>query len=236
MSETSKTEDKTQPTQSAQPSTLKIEVDRTAEIEEKEKELQRLKAEAEALRKELETTKKEKEEKEIEAEDLKSKLDIIAQKEFDIKKAELVNKVKDVLPPEKVKEIESSIQTPEQLMTIEKIVVELASARKAWEEAKQKELEEKKKAEAEKSKEKEEAEAEVAPSPPTGVAPLNKTVAGESPTKPRSYETYEAMVNDLFRRERSGDKEAKQILNEFFAKWVKSLKTDINARQVHKEG
>jgi len=211
---------------------VEVKVNRNEEIEDLKKRLEserKAKEEAEKKAKELEEAKGTIEE---EKEDLKAKLETIAEAEFNKRKAALVEKVKSAIPdPTRAKEVEDSIQTPEDLKRVEFMLTQLDTARQAMlaeTEKVKKEAESKAKEAEEATKKVADLEKKLETTPaPSGTAPLNPSTGGETPKK--GYESYMAMIKDLRAREAAGDPEAKAALDAMFRKWVEMVKKDFNA-------
>jgi len=164
------------------------------------------------------------------AEELEEKLSLIAQKEFEKKRAVVLEKAKTLLGTDesRLKEVESKTATPEDLKATEYMLEVLEKTVKQGEESYKKLLaDEKKKMEEELAKK---------AGTPAGVAPLNTPqVTGQStPTGKTGYDSYEAMIKDLRIREKSSDPqvaaEAKTILDEFFRKWATAVKKQYQGR------
>ncbi len=191
-----------------------------AEDEAKKAEEEKKKAEEEkkATEETLEKTK-------LESEDYKSKLEIVATKEFEKKRNEVIAKAKEVIKDEKrIKMIEDELTDPEKLKATEFMLVTLdETLKKGAEEARIAE-EAKIKAEADKKLTEEEAKKKA----PAGSVPLSPAQVGGTPPDEEGYDTYVAMIQDLRRKSRSGTPEeaaeAEEVLNELFKKWVNAVK------------
>lgn len=188
----------------------------------------RKKSEAELKAKMEEIAKSDVEHKKTaeEAEDYKGKLEMIAEKELEKKRVIVKEKAKTLIQdPERIKEIETKLKDPEQVAATEYMLKVLEDALNKGEEQHKTMMEaEKKKAE--------EAAKVVAASgaqPPAGSAPLNDAQKGGAKT---GYDSAEAMVADLRKREHSSDPavaaEAKAILDELFKKWASAVKSEFN--------
>lgn len=165
-----------------------------------------------------------------EAKDLNEKLGLIAQKEFEKKRAEILGKVKTLIQDEgRVKEISDKLTDAEQLKATEYMVQVLEQTISKGEEAHKKLLEDEQK----KLKETEDklAKATGQAVPPSGQAPLNSAQQSTgSGTKGQVYSSYEAMISDLRKKEHSPNPEvaamAKAALTELFKKWAMAVKSE----------
>ena len=188
---------------------------KAAEDAKKLAEDAKIKAEAEA-----EAAKKE-------AGENKEKLDLIAQKEFEKKRAAILEKTKALIQdPERIKEIEGKLSDPEQLMATEYMMDILEKQIKTTEDAHKKAIEDEQK----KSKDLEAKLAQGGSGQAAGgSAPLNpaQTGTGGSPT---GYSSYEAMIADLRKKEHSPNPEvaalAKATLTEMMRKWAMAVKAE----------
>ena len=218
-----------------------------AEASKKEMEEKLLKIEADN-KIQAEASKKAQEE----TEDLKNKLGIIAEKELDKKRKGVVEKANVLLKdPERVKEIEAKLSTPDGIAAMEYTMNVLEKQMKVGEEQyKTYQEEERKKAEvaakaAEESadaKAKADAEAEKSGKPqpkaeiPAGSAPLNSQQMG-NPLPPdlmhMKFNSYAAMVRYLHEVEDGPNKEraaeAKVALNDLLRKWASLVKQSHDA-------
>lgn len=194
----------------------------------KREEDARKKAEAELKAKMEEIAKSDIEHKKIaeEAEDYKGKLEMIAEKELEKKRVIVKEKAKTLIQdPERIKEIEAKLKDPEQVAATEYMLKVLEDALNKGEE------QHKTMMEAEKKKAEEAAKAAAASGAqsPAGSAPLNDKQTGTGKT---GYDSAEAMVIDLRKREHSSDPavaaEAKAILDELFKKWASAVKSEFN--------
>ena len=215
---------------------MKILEEERKKREELEKKLAQMAQERESLEAKMEELK-------LEAEDYKTKLQMIAEQEFEKKKKALIERAKlFIKDEEKLKQIEEEITDPDKLKATEFMLDTLAEALAKGaeeEEKKKKEEEEKKKegeGESEEGEEEEGKEKEGATAPasaPAGSAPLTPAQTG-STEKIGEYESYEAMIRDLYRRQRSKDPEeaaeAKAILDELFRKWANAVKKRYEGR------
>jgi hypothetical protein len=186
-----------------------------------------------------------------EAEDLKNKLGIIAEKELDKKRKTVTEKANALLKdPERVKEIESKLSTPEGIAAMEYTMNVLEKQMKAgeeqfkaYQEGERKKAEEAAKATEDAKKAAEEAAKSGKPQPkpetPAGSAPLNPQQMGssEQPTDlmHMKFGSYEAMVRYLHEVENGPDKEraaeAKAALTTLLEKWASLVKQKYDAMQ-----
>lgn len=186
--------------------------------EEAEKKLKEMTEEKMKLETEHKTVNEEKE-------DYKGKLEMIAEKELNKKREEIKVKAQKIIQdPERVKEIEAKLKDPEQVAATEYILKVLEDTLAKGEEAHAKILSE--------EKAKAEAAAKAAVSggaPPAGSAPLNDAQTGTNKT---GFDSAEAMVADLRKREHSSDPavaaEAKTIIDELFKKWASAVKKEYS--------
>jgi len=207
--------------------------------EERKKRLElekKYKEEAERLKQLEEEARKKAEE----AEDYRAKLAIIAEKEFEKKKSAILEKAKTVMGEERLKQIEEQLTDPEKLKATEFMVDTLIEAMEKLEKEKQEggEGDEGEGADAgegegenppkegeggeDKDKEKK---------PPAGNVPLSsQQTSGEE----GGYESYEAMIKDLYKKKHSADPEeaaeAEAILDELFRKWARAVKKKYEGR------
>jgi chromosome segregation ATPase len=192
-----------------------------------------------------------------EAEDLKNKLGIIAEKELEKKRKIVSEKANSLLKdPDRVKEIEAKLSTPEGVAAMEYTMNvlekqmkigqeqfekykadELKKAEEAAKLAAAKSEEEKKKIEAE-LKAAEEAKKAAEKQSPTGAAPLNAAQMGEGGEQltgmmQMKFGSYEAMVRYLHEIEQGPDKqkaaEAKAALTELLRKWASLVKQNYDS-------
>jgi hypothetical protein len=183
-----------------------------------------------------------------ETEDLKNKLGIIAEKELEKKRTSVKEKANALLKdPERVKEIESKLSTPEGIAAMEYTMNVLEKQMKVGEEQfKSYQEGERKKAEEAAAKAKADVEAVVkaasdaaagksATTPPAGQAPLNAAQMGNpQPTDlmHMKFDSYGAMVRYLQEVEKGPDKlraaEAKTALNELLKKWASLVKKNYD--------
>lgn len=161
-----------------------------------------------------------------EAEDYKGKLEIIAEKELEKKRVIVKEKASKLIQdPERIKEIEARLKDPEQVAATEYMLKVLEDTLIKGEE------QHKLLMEAEKKKVEDAAKAatESGAQTPAGSAPLNDKQIGTGKT---GYDSAEAMVADLRKREHSSDPvvaaEAKAILDELFKKWATAVKQEFN--------
>jgi len=199
--------------------------------EEKKKRLElekKYKEEAERLKQLEEEAKKKAEE----AEDYRAKLAIIAEKEFEKKKSAILEKAKTVMDEERLKQIEEQLTDPEKLKATEFMVDTLIEAMEKLEKEKKPEGGEG----ADEGEGAGEGEGENPPKegeggedkekkPPAGNVPLSsQQTSGEE----GGYESYEAMIKDLYKKKHSADPEeaaeAEAILDELFKKWARAVK------------
>ena len=160
-----------------------------------------------------------------EAAENKEKLDLIAQKEFEKKRAALLEKTKTLIQdPERIKEITEKLSDPEQLMATEYLINILETQIKTTEDAHKKAIEDEQK----KSKDLESKLAQGGSGQAAGgTAPLNPAQTGQGGS-PTGYSSYEAMIADLRKKEHSPNPEiaalAKSTLTEMMRKWAMSVK------------
>jgi hypothetical protein len=189
-----------------------------------------------------------------ETEDLKNKLGIIAEKELEKKRNSVKEKANALLKdPERVKEIESKLSTPEGIAAMEYTMNVLEKQMKVGEEQfKTYQEGERKKAEEAAAKAKADADAAAkvaadaaaagkpAPEtkPPSGTAPLNAAQLGNpQPTDlmHMKFDSYGAMVRYLQELEQGSDKlraaEAKVALNDLLKKWASLVKQNYEAQR-----
>jgi len=186
-----------------------------------------------------------------ETEDLKNKLGIIAEKELEKKRNSVKEKANALLKdPERVKEIESKLGTPEGIAAMEytmnvlekqmKVGQEQFEAYKVAEIKKAEEAAAKAKADKE-AADKAAAEALAAGkpvppiTPPAGSAPLNPAQMGNPQPNDlmhMKFDSYEAMVRYLHEVENGPDKlraaEAKAALDELLKKWASLVKQNYD--------
>jgi hypothetical protein len=170
------------------------------------------------------------------AEEDREKLELITQADFEKKRNTLLEKAKALIQdPERVKDIEKKLSNPDltpeqavdQLQATEYMISVLDDAMKKGEEAHKKLLdEEKKKADDLEKKLKEGGGA----GQPAGSAPLSTgQITGGTP-QVGGYDSYEAMIRDLRKKEHSPNPEvaamAKNALTELFRKWAMSVKKE----------
>lgn len=184
-----------------------------------------------------------------ETEDLKNKLGIIAEKELEKKRNSVKEKANALLKdPERVKEIESKLSTPEGIAAMEYTMNVLEKQMKVGEEQfKSYQEGERKKTEEAAAKAKADADAAAkvaadaaaagkpATAPPAGQAPLNAAQMGNPlPTDlmHMKFDSYGAMVRYLQEVEKGSDKlraaEAKTALNELLKKWASLVKKNYD--------
>lgn len=209
--------------------TVKVDNEQTKILMEQLKlsEETRKKAEADLKTMMEEKTKAEIEHKKVaeEAEDYKGKLEIVAEKELEKKRVIIKEKATQLIQdPERIKEIEAKLKDPEQVAATEYMLKVLEDTLKKGEEQHVALLA------AEKKKAEDAAKAAATGStPPAGSAPLNDKQTG---TGKVGYDSAEAMVADLRKREHSSDPaiaaEAKAILDELFKKWASAVKSEFN--------
>jgi len=202
-------------------------------LEEERKKREELEKKLTAMAQERESLEAKMEELKLEAEDYKTKLQMIAEQEFEKKKKALIERAKQFIKDEeKLKQMEEEITDPDKLKATEFMIDTLAEAlaKGAEEEEKKKKEEESKEGEGEGEEGEEGKEKEGATAPasaPAGSAPLTPAQTGAT-EKTGEYESYEAMIRDLYRRQRSKDPEeaaeAKAILDELFRKWANAVK------------
>lgn len=235
---------------------IKITVD-NKQTELLAKQLTEAQAEKKAMEEKLvkmETDRKTQEEVSKKAaedlEDLKNKLGIIAEKELEKKRNSVKDKANALLKdPERVKEIEQKLSTPEGIAAMEYTMnvlekqLKIGEAEfKSYQEAERKKAEEtvKKAADDKAAADKATAEAlakgEKPPAPPAGTAPLNAQQLGnptEQDWKKIKFESYGAMIRYLQEVEQSQDKlraaEAKTALDALLQKWASLVKANRDA-------
>lgn len=218
-----------------------IVIDRSAEMESLQTRLKTIEEEArktkeekvalEAAKTQLETEKKAKEE---EAEDLKSQLEIIAEKEFTKERNLILDRAKTDFGAEnpRYKEIEAKLTDPEKgpdNLKETKYMLDILeeSMRKGAEaQAALKKLDE--------DKARAEAASAGQPIPPTGstVGLTEQQTGGQD----AGYESYEAMIRDLRIRSRDPKDPVKQavaqsVLDELFKKWCIAIKKDYKLKE-----
>ena len=212
-----------------------LKVDVTVDSEQMKVILKELQEEKDRAKKAEDEAKKAAEEKKVaeealektklESEDYKSKLEIVATKEFEKKRNEVIAKAKEVIKDEKrLKMIEDELTDPEKLKATEFMLQTLdETLKKGAEEARLAE-EARIKAEADKKAADEEAKKKA----PAGSVPLSPAQVGGAPSSEEGYDSYVAMIQDLRRKVRSGPPEeaaeAEEVLNELFKKWVGAVK------------
>lgn len=217
---------KEKPTDDPQTVDVNVDVKGMTEMLEqlKEERMQRKKLEADlkAAMEEKTTLEKKSGLTEGELEKYKSQLELIAAKEFEKKRAIILEKAKGIIKDEeRLKIISEKITTPEELQRTEFMLETLAGALQKGKEAQ--DVLEKQDLE----KQKNDAEKKVTPTGPAGSVPLTpaQVQGGEAD---EGYESYDAMIRDLRKQERSDDPlvraRAKSILNELFKKWVNAVK------------
>jgi hypothetical protein len=230
----------------------KILAEQLAKAEASKKEMQEKLEKIEADNKvQAEASKKAQEE----TEDLKNKLGMIAEVELNKKRKSVTEKANALLKdPERVKEIESKLSTPDGVAAMEYTMNVLEKQMKigeeqykASQEADRKKAEEvaatQKKAEEEAAKVAAEAEKSGKPQPkpetPAGSAPMNSAQMGSGgePTDMMhmKFGSYEAMVRYLHEVENGPDKEkaaeAKAALTSLLQKWASLVKQKYDAMQ-----
>lgn len=194
------------------------------------------------------------EEKTTEADELKSKLQLIAEKKFAEKKKLIEDRAKTLIVDEDRRKIFlEKVQTPKDLQATEFMLDTLAGTlekgqeeinkivKKAKDELVIKFPDAKVKIEAAKSMDEIDIlKTELKPlpiTPPAGVAPLQgQTTTSTGGEREGGYENYEAMIRDLRKKEHSGNPEevaeAKQILDELFKKWVNAVKKNYEGKAI----
>jgi len=161
----------------------------------------------------------------------KEKLDLIAQKEFEKKRAAILEKTKTLIQdPERIKEIEQKLTDPEQLMATEYMMKLLEDQMKLTDDVHKKAIDEEQK----KSKDLEAKLAGSGGSAAGGTAPLGgPQQVGGTPTT--GYSSYEAMITDLRKKEHSSNPEvaalAKSALTEMMRKWAMAVKAQYKEMQ-----
>ena len=233
---------------------LKIENKTSEEILKilQEERSKRIAAE-QALSKETEAKgkiAKDLEEKSTESEDYKSKLLLVAREKFEVKKKALMDKAATIIKDEErlktmgegITDLEKLKRTSFMLDTLGDALTKGSEADKAlkFEEkkktlgCKEKDIDSDEKLEAWakgkgiKPKTPEQLEAEKAANPKgeAGTAPLTSAQTGEKSGE--GYDSYEAMIRDLYRKKHGADPEiaaeADAILDELFKKWATAVK------------
>jgi len=223
---------------------IEISVDTTSmeavieRLKKKEEEAAKLSTDLEKAMTEKQSLAKTLEEKEAIAEDLEAKLTIIAEKEFNAKKAILMDECKKLVKDaERVKKIEEGIKSPEDLKATQFMLETLNAAMKEGAEAHKKLTEEEEKKTAEEAKRLEEEKKATSKAEPVGTgAGGQATLAQATGTSVRKeYDSHEAMIRDLRRRSHSDDPEEKAIANaildELFLKWSHAVKLDYEGKR-----
>lgn len=162
-----------------------------------------------------------------EAGENKERLDLIAQKEFEKKRAAIIEKTKTLIQdPERIKEIESKLTDPEQVMATEYMMKILEDQIKLTDDVHKKALEEEQK----KVKEAQEKLAKGGKPEvtiPAGTVPLSSQTPANADG---GYGSYEAMIADLRKKEHSANPEvaalAKATLTEMMRKWAMAVKNE----------
>jgi len=208
-----------------------IKVDVKVDSKQMEEILERLKAEEQkrkeaeeqlkALAEEKEKLTKITEEKTAEAEDYRSKLQIIAEKEFEAQKKIILEKAKELIKDEaRLKEIEDGLTTVEKLNQTKYMLEVLTQALTP-------------------KQEKEPPKPEPEPTEPPKPPEKPKGTAGTVPIEGQTsggvgYDSYEAMIKDLYAKSRSSDPEvaaeAKSVLDEFFKKWAAAVRAEYGGK------
>lgn len=162
-----------------------------------------------------------------EAGENKEKLDLIAQKEFEKKRAAIIEKTKTLIQdPERIKEIESKLTDPEQLMATEYMMKILEDQINVTNDAHKKALDDEQK----KLKDAQDklAKGGAGSGVPAGTVPLSSQTPAEGGTG--GYSSYEAMIADLRKKEHSPNPEvaalAKSTLTELMRKWAMAVKQE----------
>lgn len=231
---------------------IRLELDRSKEIDDLQAQLKKIeeearkaKADAERLAKEKEAVEQEKTNLTSEKEDLSEKLKTIAEKEFNAKKAALMEKVKGVFPnaddEKRIKEIETKLNDPEHgpqnLKETEYMIGVLDEALKkgkAQSEAEKKAAEDAKKAEEDKKKLGAGQKAPEGGS--TAVLGEEQKTGGTAGKKEEvGFDTYEAMIRELRSRARdprdpARQAEAQALLDELWKKLAMQIKKDLEGR------
>jgi hypothetical protein len=226
----------------------KVLAEQLAKAQLEKKEMEEKLAKIEAQNKvDIEAQKKLAEE----TEDLKNKLGIIAEKDLEKKRASVKDKANALLKdPERVKEIEAKLSTPEGIAAMEYTMNVLEKQMKVGEEQfKSYQEQERKKAEdaaakvvadkaaADKAAAEALAAGKPAPvtTPPSGSAPLNAQQMGNAQPNDlmhMKFDSYEAMVRYLHETEKGPDKlraaEAKAALDELLKKWASLVKQNYD--------
>lgn len=231
---------------------LRVVVDRSAEIEALQTQLQKITEEAKVKSAEAERLAKEKSELETlkgniqtEKDSLEATLKTISEKEFNAKKEAVLSRVKTAFKEDesRVKEIESRLNDPEKgpenLKQTEYMMVVLEDSIK-------KGVEEIEKVEKARKEKEAAAQAATGQKAPEGgeTAKLNQAQqtggAAQAKTGEPSYDSYEAMIRDLRARARDSrdpvkQAEAEAILKELWKKWGKAVHSDFE-KKTHPDG
>jgi hypothetical protein len=243
--ETDKEKEKARREEPEHETKIRLELDRSKEIEDlqrqfkvAEEEAKKSKAEVEKLAKEKADLEQEKTNLATEKEDLSEKLKTIAEKEFNAKKSALMDKVKTVFPnaddEKRIKEIQTKLDDPEHgpqnLKETEYMISVLDEALrkgKAQSEAEKKAEEDKKKAASEQKA-------------PTGgetavLSQAQQTGGNAGKKEEVGFDTYEAMIRELRTRSRDTRDPAKQaeaqaLLDELWKKLATQIKKDFEGR------
>lgn len=227
---------------------VKVEVDRSAEIEALQKELKKIeeearshKTQAEKLAQEKAALEQEKGNIMSEKEQLEGTLATIAEKEFKAKREALMSRVTNAFNPEdkRYKDIEARLNDPEKgPQNLKEIEYTMSILEEAMEKGK-KELE------AFQKKEEDKQKAGTPPPAPSGgtTATLSEEqLTGGTKQEEEGYDSYEAMITDLVIRSRDSKDPAKQaeaqsVLNELWKKWAiqvhKDFEQHTNLSQIH---
>lgn len=219
------------------------------QLKEKDAEAKKLGAEVEKQVREKKEIAKSLEEKTAVAEDLEGKLKIIAEKKFNEKKTIIMTAAKELIKDEdRLKKIEEGIKKPEDLKATEFMIETLATAIKEGKEAHEKVLsDEEKKAQEEAAKieaakttdgkTKEDKEKAEKAADPVGKGGSGQVSLSQQSGKggAKEYDTHEAMIRDLRKRQHSEDPEvaaeAEAILDELFRKWGRAVKKSYEGKK-----
>lgn len=205
---------------------IKVEVD-SEQMKVMLKQLEEEKARAKKLQEDVDKALAEKkvsdealEKSKTESDDYKSKLELIAQKEFEKKRTAIIEKAKVTIKDEaRIKAIEAELTDPEKLKATEFMIDTLNETLKKGEEEAKAAEDARKKAEEDKKK---------AGSAPAGSIPLTPAQTGQGAGDEDGYDSYMAMIQDLRRKEKNGtpeeQAEAKVILDELFKKWAGTVR------------
>lgn len=219
---------------------VKVEVDRSAEIEKLQAELRKIeeearghKAEAEKLAAEKITLEQEKNNALSEKEQLEDSLKVIAEKEFNAKSNVLLGRAEAAFgnkEDKRYKEFEEKLKDPEKgPQNLRELEFTMGILEEALSKGKQE-------VEAERKKAEDLKKAGNPPPAPTGgsTATLSQeqVTGGVKLPADEGYDSYEAMISDLVVRARDAKDPAKQaeaqaVLQEFWKKWAIQIHKDF---------